>query len=330
MVNESETENLNLTNTTANGFISSVIKPRYLKISGSNEKAGIDLFVNGRLREKDILKHMPDYSTRYVASYLYGQIHFNELDSDVEDKVFTSSREGVVEDNKSYNDLLNIIKSDLLEKISDRWDEWRLEHDKSGDEENPRKTKKERHARGLFDESTGPYREEGSNGGNNGNNFLKTLKGEAEFNIPAYTDCFISENLLRNHITDNNLTPTQCSNINPVDGKTCILRGSSGVNSHCSYCKGEKRKEQFQVDKQTSNTNIQIRAKEEDALLYIDYLDLAHIIDDTVLKSEDKHYRPLRNSVMHTSLLTDDAKTKLKTVLNNIIATVKKITSGSS
>ncbi|GAG69954.1 unnamed protein product, partial [marine sediment metagenome] len=69
------------------GFIATVEKPRYLKITGTEEKAGIDLFVNGRLRERNILKHMPDFSTRHVASYLYGQIHFNELDGDQIDKI---------------------------------------------------------------------------------------------------------------------------------------------------------------------------------------------------------------------------------------------------
>ena len=53
------------------GFVGSVMKPTDLKILTTNEKVTIDLFVNGRLRERDILKHMP--SARIVESYLYGQ-----------------------------------------------------------------------------------------------------------------------------------------------------------------------------------------------------------------------------------------------------------------
>ena len=41
----------------------------------TEEKLGIDLFVNGRLRERDILKHIP--TARVAESYLYGQIHFD-------------------------------------------------------------------------------------------------------------------------------------------------------------------------------------------------------------------------------------------------------------
>jgi hypothetical protein len=48
------------------GFIASVEKPRDLKITTTEERVGVDLFVNGRLREKDIL----NYSiTRLVESY---------------------------------------------------------------------------------------------------------------------------------------------------------------------------------------------------------------------------------------------------------------------
>ena len=72
------------------GFIATVEKPKNLKIAGTEEKVSIDLFVNGRLRERDILRHLPDFSTRYISSYLYGQIHFNELDGDQIDRFGTS------------------------------------------------------------------------------------------------------------------------------------------------------------------------------------------------------------------------------------------------
>ena len=76
------------------GFIASVEKPRDLKVMTTEERVGIDLFVNGRLRERDILKRIP--TARVAESYLYGQIHYDGLD-DATDR-FTSSREGVVAD----------------------------------------------------------------------------------------------------------------------------------------------------------------------------------------------------------------------------------------
>jgi len=53
------------------GFIASVEKPRDLKVITTEEKTGVDLFVTGRLRERDILKHIP--TARIAESYLYGQ-----------------------------------------------------------------------------------------------------------------------------------------------------------------------------------------------------------------------------------------------------------------
>lgn len=63
--------------------------------------------------------------------------------------------------------------------------------------------------------------------------------------------------------------------------------------------------------------------------MYLDYIDLAKIIDSRILREEDKPYKPLRNSIMHTSQLTKEAKVKLTSVFNNIVATVKKLINGS-
>ena len=77
------------------GYIATVEKPSYLKVRGTQEKVTLDLFVNGRLRERDILRHIP--TSRIVENYVYGQIHFDELDQGGNKDVFTSSREGVLE-----------------------------------------------------------------------------------------------------------------------------------------------------------------------------------------------------------------------------------------
>ena len=103
------------------GFIASVEKPSYLKVTSTEEKIGVDLFVNGRLREKDILKHIP--TTRIVESYLYGQIHYDELDELSKDR-FTSSREGIVADDEKFKEFLDSIK-DILTQILNDWDKWR-------------------------------------------------------------------------------------------------------------------------------------------------------------------------------------------------------------
>ena len=127
------------------GFIASVAKPSELKILSTDEKVSIDLYVNGRLREKDILKYM--HSARIVESYLYGQIHFDNLDGD-KDR-FTSSREGIVSDDAMFQEFISEIKSKLTEIIDD-WDKWRIDNRNEGDSENKRITKRERKSRELF------------------------------------------------------------------------------------------------------------------------------------------------------------------------------------
>ena len=73
------------------------------------------------MREKDILKHIP--TTRIVESYLYGQIHYDELDELSKDR-FTSSREGIVADDEKFKEFLDSIK-DILTQILNDWDKWR-------------------------------------------------------------------------------------------------------------------------------------------------------------------------------------------------------------
>lgn len=302
-------------------FIATVEKPKHLKIAGMEEKVGIDLFVNGRLRERDILKHLPDFSTRHIASYLYGQIHFDELDKDGKDR-FGTSREGIVPGDEKYKKLIETLKDEVLNNISNQWDKLRLEAGEDGDDDNPRKTQKQRRAGSLYNLSSQDYN---GSGGNTGK-WIKELQPDAEFNIPAYVDCFISENLLRRHIVETGATPVECSNPD-LSEKTCTDRydAKKGLTSRCEYCKGEWGKEKLQLQKTEAGTSIQIRSAEDDLLMYLDYIDLANIIGHSILKNEDKPYKPLRNSVMHTSLLTGEAKTKLTSVFNNVVATVKRL-----
>jgi hypothetical protein len=50
---------------------------------------------------------------------------------------------------------------------------------------------------------------------------------------------------------------------------------------------------------------------------------------DTLL-TDEKQFTPIRNVVMHTSLLTRDAKTKLTSVYDNIKARIKKLLNSGS
>lgn len=303
------------------GFIASVKKPSNRNIFGAKERIGLDLFVNGRMRELDILKHSP--TSQVPEEYLYGQIHVNSLDGENEDDRFTSSREGVQADDPKYKKYLEEIKS-LVLKILDQWDDLRDAYDEDGNFDNTKKkSAKTKKAESLYREIAKEYI--GSTEESKGNDeFIKNLKGDAAFNSSSYIQCFISENLLRRYIDSGGKTPSSCSNIDP-QGKTCKDRNSVNDDSGCIYCKAEKRMDGLKNLKKDAKMSIQIRNAEGNALMYLDYVDLATIIDETVLKEEDKNYKPLRNSVMHTSLLTVEAKTRLTSVFDNIVATVKQL-----
>lgn len=304
------------------GFIASVSKPRNLKVIGTDERVSVDLFVNGRLRERDILKRIP--TARLAENYFYGQIHFDALDDD-KDR-FTTSREGIIAEDPKFKEFLESLKSKISEILED-WDKWRIKHRQEGDVESDRISQKERASVGLYNAVSGEYEPpENSENRKKVDGWVDELRDDATFNFESYAECFISENLLRKHIEEKGLTPTSCTNTDP-NGKTCIDRyePKTGNTSLCEYCKGERGKQSLQQQKSDAGTSIQIRNTEDNLLMYLDYVDLAKIIGNDILKDEDKPYKPLRNSIMHTSQLTSEAKTKLTSVFDNVVATVKKL-----
>lgn len=301
------------------GFIASVEFPKDRNIHSTGEKVGVDLFVNGRVRETDILKHIP--SAQLPENYLYGQIHFNALDEDGKDR-FISSREGVLADDPLYKEFLGELKKTIL-SIMDQWDDLRDERGKDGNLETASKFKK---AKSLYREVKKEYSGEVGEGGDE---FLTELTDDAAFNALGYYECFMSENLLRRHIESASMIPTSCLKRDGA-GNICTTRAEQSEKSWCQFCKGEGRKKGLQEDKKIAGTEIQIRSAEDNLLMYLDYIDLAKIIDNDILKDEDNPYKPLRNSVMHTSRLTEQAKTKLTSVFDNVVATVKKLVGGGS
>lgn len=299
------------------GFIASVNEPRDRNIFGSGERVGIDVFVNGRIREVDILKHFP--RSRIPEQYLYGQVHLNDFDDDEIDR-FTSSREGIHIDDPDFKIVREKLE-EVVNTIIKQWDIWRLELREEGDADNEENLKKEqRYSRNLYNQVASKYipateKAEVVKG------WQHELERDAEMNLRSYTECFISENLLRKYISSNGSTPTSCPRMDTT-GKRCEEWDSDKL---CKFCKAARGKAGLDQQKVNAKTSIQIRENEDDVLMYLDYLDLAEIINDTILEDKDKPYRPLRNSVMHTAKLTSEAKTKLTDVFNDLIATVKKL-----
>lgn len=288
-----------------NGFIASVEKPSFLRIKGTDEKVTLDLFVNGRLREKDILKHIP--SSRIVENYLYGQIHFNDLDGGIDR--FTSSREGVISDDPTFQSLLKELKDNIIKVIIEDWDIWRVASNQEGDSENTRITKKERKSKELYDTVVDEYvPPQESAQRNQVDEWVNSLRDDAQFNLTSYTECFISENLLRKLIKHKSLPLSTESTNNLV-----------------------KYKQKEQDAKNRANISFDIRQNADD-LLYFDMDDLSNFVDkpsdpnkEAGIARDAKVYKPVRDAVAHTSILTQVAKQSLNTTFENIKARIKKL-----
>lgn len=293
------------------GFIASVKKPKDLKVLSDNEKVGVDLFVNGRLRERNMLKHVQ--TARIPESYLYGQIHFNALDDGSSKDRFTSSREGVIADDELFQEMLAELK-EVIKRIIDEWDDLRLKAREDGDEENPRKSKRDRASSKLFTETAKEYiTRESSHSEDKVSKWVRALQDDAEFNFSSYAECFVSENLLRAYIRDNKLKLTRSVQKTAEDWRRVE-----------------------QENKEAANMEIQI-SQEDDDKNYLGMHELIMVVDPSGGKGirpnkfniDEAEYTPLRNAVMHTSRLSQDAKLKLTTVFNNIKAKVKRIVATS-
>jgi hypothetical protein len=301
---EHEVKGLKIAN--INGFIASVEKPRDLKIMTTEERAGVDLFVNGRLRERDILKHIP--TARLAESYLYGQIHFNKLD-DKTDR-FTSSREGIVADDPKFQKFLKKFRKTILDIVTD-WDKWRIKHREEGDSDNPRLSKKERASLGLYGAVSKEYGlSKGSKNKGKVDGWFGELSDDAAFNFESYAECFISENLIRKFIRE----------------KKILL--SKEAKEEAKKWRGVEAN-----NKSKANVSIEIRRVKSD-LSYLDMDGLANMADkpkdpnkEPGLARDAKEYKPIRDAVAHTALLTDAAKSKLPTVRENIKGRIKTLLS---
>ena len=304
-INEStfiKTKALTLGNEQIKGFIASVTTPSDLKIAGTDEKITIDLYVNGRLREKDILRHIP--TARIVESYLYGQIHYDALDD--ENDRFTSSREGVVPDDPKFKELLNQLES-VLKTIINDWDLWRIETNQDGDAENKRISKKQRKSKELFNVVVEDFKPSKDNSASRKkvDGWLKSLSEDAEYNFASYGECFVSENLLRYYIRDKKIPfPTDWSK------------------------RLEDWRKRHEEAKEKANINFEIREDTSDlSLCAMD--DLAYLADDekdkikkATLLRDAIEYKPIRDALAHTSRLTAVAKNRLNITYENIKARI--------
>lgn len=285
------------------GFLATVVKPRDAKISQTDERASVDLFVNGRLREKNILRHIP--TQRILESYLYGQIHYDGMDREGADP-FTSSREGIVEDDESFKELLDYLQKTLVPRILDEWDDLRLKRGEEGDEENTKRlSKRARKTRDLYSVAMLEYvPEKGAAQSDAVDGWLEALRPDAEFNISAYVDCFLSENLVRQFIDNQSIAMTPPAQKEIDKWKKAESENLTDANINFAITQGPGDLGYLGMD-------------------YLSFLAEGGKTDKATGKPAPLHsasisYKPIRNAVGHTSLLTGDAKQHLNLTFKNI------------
>ena len=289
------------------GYVASLDLPRHAKIRGTDERVTIDLFVNGRIRDKNVIRHIP--TTRVVESYIYGQIHFDGLDRDGADP-FTSSREGIVESDEEFQKLLKYIQKVLLPKVFEDWDKFRREIREEGDDENDTVSIKDRKAAAFVIAAEKEYTQNLKPDKKRiVDRWVSDLHPDAKFNIGAYVDCFLSENLIRRYIKE--------AGIN-IDSKVTVKVKQ--------YRDGEKEA------KVKANINFDVR-RDNDDLLYLGMNELAVSAEKGASKGgkinplvvSSSAYKPVRDAVGHTSLLADPAKLHLKVTYENIKGRVETL-----
>ena len=269
------------------GFIASVQKPKKLQMPGlSEEKVGIDLFVNGRLREKDFFRNIS--SAKHVANYLYGQIHINSLDDGGSVDRFTSSREGVIGDDPYVQKYLESF-GQMLKQIEKQWDEFRRKHKEDGDPDNESITRQRRKAEELINSITKDIltKEYDSLSERKVKAWVDELRNEACHSLVAYADCFVVENLLRNYIEDSH------------DGATPLSFHEKAE---------ERRKSEVNTLRGCGYTDS-VRLKTTDAY-YVDLSDLFVVVDPSMPRKDSIILERLRNVVAHTGGAHRESKTR--------------------
>ena len=287
------------------GYILSVNKPASLYVNATEKefKASVALFAGGRMRESELVGNKVS-QVQLPQHYMFGQIHVDSMDGNRDS--FTSGRESVIDDDPIPEEFKKLFDQ-ILKDVIDDWNEWRPEKIKSDE-------KIEAMAEDLFAAINSKHNLPSKAG--------EYIKKMSRKNIPSYINCFVAENLMRYYILDKDIDYLNCSSL--------------------EYREKEKKKLEkvdipFPIKEPLFDT-------EDNAISYLSSYDMAFIIDrynqgsnkqetkeEKFLQKTSREKYPkaimpdvnyqqlLRNAVMHTSLLTYEAKSAGDTGWNTII-----------
>ena len=104
------------------GWIGTVRRPGFLKTDDGDNLNRIAIFMRGKLAQEDILA---DFGQKDIyADYVVGEIYCDNLDSDDEEDIATSSRQSLKFDDPRFEEMRKVILSELR-YISTQWNELR-------------------------------------------------------------------------------------------------------------------------------------------------------------------------------------------------------------
>jgi hypothetical protein len=142
--------------------------------------------------------------------------------------------------------------------------------------------------------------------------WVRDLGDDARYNFASYAECFVSENLIRRYIQEKNIPLS-------IEAKGVIA---------------QLRKKEAD-NKNRGNISIEIR-KKNTKLSYLSMDDLANLVDKAKIPTKEarlsrdaNEYKPIRDALAHTALLTDLAKQKLTSVYENIKGRIRTLLSSN-
>jgi hypothetical protein len=194
--------------------------------------------------------------------------------------------------------------------VVEDWDQWRRKHRKDGDPENESISKTERASAALYNAVTEEYEPpKGSKTRDKVDGWVDDLSADAAFNFESYAECFVSENLVRKYIEDKHIPLSEEAKVEAA-----------------------RLKYREKESKNRGNISIQIRRTGRE-LSYLSMDDLANLVDkrdknkEACLSRDAAEFKPIRDALAHTALLTNEAKRKLASVRENIKGRIKTLLS---
>ena len=314
-----------------NGYIMSVRHLPQLLVQKDNKesRSNVALFATGRMRESDFIAKIT--KAQLPESYLFGQIHVDSMDDNKEDP-YNSARDGIKEDNELYVEFKELMGG-VLGAIIDDWRKWR---EKYGDENHDDPESAQKRLRKKADDMFMQWLKDSglvSRAEYPTHPLTKYIRYMANKNIPCYLECFVAENMMRYYISNKAIDYSKCLSLqnrdreNPVvdrEGNPIVIREPlfGTKKDDTSYLSATEMASI--IDRYNRISGKQEKKK----IKYSQETSLEKY--PKVIRYDDEHHRPLRNAVMHTSLLTDKAKFVADTGWGIIIKKILKYLKGEN